>query len=261
MRARDLAIGVCGAWLWLLGGCFDPTDGMAGGSGGGDADSGTGGTGGVGGDSSDNAIPGVAGDGARESGTPPCPQSDPNCTEELRAAVCEDLIECSRITGTRSLEERCRQTIDVRCVECVRALGVDDSDAGLMDDAGTAEGTSCDDAYEGSACEDACDLLDLPPSEFAGIECDAFVTTELAQDPAAAECLCNRCPKALDDCVLDDDCWLITQCSVRTGCVGMDCTAPEACQSVFDAAGALSIGPVLFETITDCVASCQTLDD
>lgn len=257
MRVNEAMVRLGWLGVWALAGCFDHGDGLAAGSGGAGGTSGSGGFGGFGG-SGGFVVggSGFAGDGCFDCGggggeaLPSCPFDDPNCTEELRGAACDELIECSTVAGPRLSRDLCLGQIDTRCVQCMRALGADGADGGLADDGGAAELAACNDAFEGSECDDFCDLLIQPPQ--SSFECEALAKGELALSPIDAQCMCTNCFFQLEQCVFDDGCWLIAQCAGRTGCVGTGCFTEEACLPVIDAVGATSLGANLITQLADC---------
>jgi hypothetical protein len=174
--------------------------------------------------------------------------------------VCEELIACSTVAGPLLPLFPCVGGIDTRCVQCVRALGADATDGGLADDGGAGELAACDDAFEGSECDDFCDLLIEPPQ--TRFECEALAKGELAQSGIDAQCLCLNCFFEFEQCVFDDGCWLVAQCSARTGCRGMGCFTEGTCLEVLDAVGATSVGASLFTQLADCGdAFCNALND
>lgn len=78
----------------------------------------------------------------------------------------------------------------------------------------------------------------------------------IAQSRTKCEaCLCGDCFHAYGDCVGDFGCPRILECIDATGCTGIDCYAPDTCQSVIDRFGGLMGASVAYVTeLVECAA-------
>lgn len=53
----------------------------------------------------------------------------------------------------------------------------------------------------------------------------------------AAECRCDACGTELNACLNDVGCSALRDCTIETGCMGIDCLAPENCEAEFEMHG------------------------
>jgi hypothetical protein len=196
---------------------------------------GSGGSAGIGGNSGIGGSAGFGGSGD------PCPDTNPNCSEQSKTEICSVLVACDVIVGAPLTEERCRAEIDARCADCV--------DASPVQDGGVSDVDCTEDLPD--ECAAGCNLLIAPPQD--ELECTAIVHGGPAVTAAYATCLCDECLNEYATCISEDGCWLVYQCAAASGCNGMACYA--ACMAIIDEVGVTSISVALAQDLSNCSAS------
>lgn len=163
-----------------------------------------------------------------------------SCCERSSAPSCEDPDVAACVCNIDPF--CCKYVWDGFCVEEVEALGCGTCDAGVGGATTGVTGTS-------STSSAVTGVGGASASSTTGEGGSGGVAECIAQSRTDCEaCLCSDCFEAYGDCVGDFGCPRILECMDATGCTGLDCYAPDACQTVIDRFGGLTGASVAYVT-------------
>jgi hypothetical protein len=77
----------------------------------------------------------------------------------------------------------------------------------------------------------------------------------VSQDDPCEVCVVEQCATEAYACCMQEGCLDIIDCARQTGCDGINCYSPDACQNEIDAAGGPGVATQYAMPLGDCAAS------